>query len=345
MIKKSEVKKEVENVEIPQNNEEPQLFHVNYERAILSKRISASIIDFLIFAILVISLFLLTRNIVTNNVNYKNVQESYDTLKLESGLYIKSTQKNSIYNLYDYYELSTSTSKGAERIFLKDGIEQFITYSEQNSDTHAIDVGHEWDEFRRTLVVNGKQYFDYVDGEYVEISGIGLDNYCKYAYGVFLKENCCGAYLVQNFSLALKATRLASDMLLFVELPISVVVSTFVTFLVPTLIFKRGRKTIGKLAMKCAIVNKNYLNLTTGENWLRFGFIFLVEIIASCFTFAIPLLISAIFLTFSPKHQPLHDIIFKFDCIDTTTDKVYFSKEEIIVEKTKEPEHIEFTHL
>ena len=351
IVKNNPQNNEVNSNEISENKRDPQVIHLNYERAILSRRISSSILDFFVFAILFVIFFVSTRAIIQNDSRYKEVQNASDEIKLNCGLYYKN-DKNEIKNLYEFYEVSSSTPESSKRIFYRNGIENFIVYNEENSDTHVIDIQKEWDDFRLGLVVNGKKFFEKVYDEndksvytIEEVKGISIAEFNKYAYGSFITSNCCGAYIYQNFSKCLDATRLSSNMLLGVEIPISLVFSSVLTFLVPPLIFKRGRQTLGKLLMRCGLVDKNYYHVGTKLFLLRFAIIFILEIALSFVTFGIPLLISALFLTFTKKHQPLHDFILKIDCVETSYDKIYYSKTELVDDMTKEHEHIDFRLL
>ena len=102
----------------------------------------------------------------------------------------------------------------------------------------------------------------------------------------------------------------------------------------PPLIFKRGRKTIGKILYKIGLVeDSTCLNVKTGKIIARQAIVSFGEMILSPFTFCIPIIISFTMMAFSKKKQSFPDYMLSLTEIDTTYDKIYHSKDEIILDE------------
>ncbi len=341
MIKRQTVPVEtVANDEITLNSETPKKIHIQYERPVPSKRLFSSILDFLVFALIASLIFLGTRAIMEVTPSYKANEETYQSIQVNSGLYQKSTN-GYYYNIFHYYELQDNDST-FEKIKLRNAIDAFIKYSNEQSDTHKVDVQKEYDNYRVNLKVDGVNYFMVENSEIKEVSGIPSSSFNKNAYGPFIEEKCCAIYLVENFTQFVNSQKAITYGLIFIDLPISVILAAILSFYVPGLIFKRGRKSLGKLLFHISLVDKNYLSLPLKTYTYRFLIILFGEIILSFATFGVPLLISASFEAFSKKKQPIHDYLLKIDSLDTSTDKVYFSKQEIAHEQENTNKTVDF---
>lgn len=316
--------------------------HIQYERVVKSRRIFSSIIDFLVFCLFFLIVFTSTRAIVNVTPNYINAKTEYETIQIDSGLYKKmTTNNNKIYPITDYYN-NLDLDSFPHKKNLVDGINQFIDYSNGDKSSKNVDVAKQFEDYKKACVNKAGTKLFIESGEtYIEDSSISAADFITYAYEPFINDKCVG-YLVSNFPSYLANQRIISNYLLFVEVPISAVVSSFITFYLFGLIFKRGRKSLGKLMFNYGLVNKEYLNVSLSQFTLRFLFILFVEIILSIVTFGIPLIISGSFMVFSKKAQPLHDYLFKIDAVDTTTSKIYYSYEEILLSRAECTKHVDF---
>ena len=77
-------------------------------------------------------------------------------------------------------------------------------------------------------------------------------------------------YLSTKYIAYFEATKYMSNMVLFLEIPVAYVLAGLVVYLLPPLIFKRGRRTVGKALYGVGLVNKDCLNLSGKQFAIRF---------------------------------------------------------------------------
>ena len=120
------------------------------------------------------------------------------------------------------------------------------------------------------------------------------------------------------------------------------ILSCFITYLFIPLIFNKGKKTIGKLVFKIGVVNKNLLNVSNKQYFLRFLIFLFLEVILSIFTFLIPIIISFNMIFFTKNKQCLHDYIMHFQLVDTSMYKIYNSLDEIVLDEINSKNGVDF---
>ena len=129
-----------------------------------------------------------------------------------------------------------------------------------------------------------------------------------------------------------KDTRFVSNIIFLISIPVAIVLACALTYLVPPLIFKRGRKTIGKLIYKIGLVDSKCLNVSTGRFLIRYCIFFLAEIVLSVFSFCVPLLISFSMMCFSKNKQGFPDYMLGINEVETGDNKIYYSMDECAVD-------------
>lgn len=306
--------------------------NINYVRPIFHRRVLANMIDFFIFAFLWLISFTIAGNIAKSTNSYKEKQNYINTIHLNSDLYkIDNTGKiYSVISYYNHYQLNTTTQ---EKNKLREHIDNFIVFiSNEYGEESKEEIQKMYDDFRLNdnMKEDGIPYFIVSDNKIIENNNITPTDYVN-IYTNFI-DNTCNGYLLSIDKTLYEYTSFLSKTIIFWELIPTFFFSGILTWLVPPLVFKRGRKTIGKLIYKISAVNSKYLNLSIGKTIARFSIFFFGIITLSFVTLGVPMIISFSMMAFSKQKQSFPDYMLGIYEVNTSEDKVYFSKEEIISE-------------
>lgn len=306
--------------------------NINYVRPIFHRRVLANMIDFFIFAFLWLISFTIAGNIAKSTNSYKEKQNYINTIHLNSDLYkIDNTGKiYSVVSYYNHYQLNTTTQ---EKNKLREHIDNFIVFiSNEYGEESKEEIQKMYDDFRLNdnMKEDGIPYFIVSDNKIIENNNITPTDYVN-IYTNFI-DNTCNGYLLSIDKTLYEYTSFLSKTIIFWELIPTFFFSGILTWLVPPLVFKRGRKTIGKLIYKISAVNSKYLNLSIGKTIARFSIFFFGIITLSFVTLGVPMIISFSMMAFSKQKQSFPDYMLGIYEVNTSEDKVYFSKEEIISE-------------
>lgn len=311
--------------------------NINYVRPIFHRRVLANMIDFFIFAFLWLISFTIAGNIAKSTNSYKEKQNYINTIHLNSDLYkIDNTGKiYSVVSYYNHYQLNTTTQ---EKNKLREHIDNFIVFiSNEYGEKNKEEIQKMYDDFRLNdnMKEDGIPYFIISDNKIIENTNSGNNNITPTDYvNIYTNfiDNTCNGYLLSIDKTLYEYTSFLSKTIIFWELIPTFFFSGILTWLVPPLIFKRGRKTIGKLIYKIGAVNSKYLNLSIGKTFARFSIFFFGIITLSFVTLGVPMIISFSMMAFSKQKQSFPDYMLGIYEVNTSEDKVYYSKEEIISE-------------
>lgn len=311
--------------------------NINYVRPIFHRRVLANMIDFFIFAFLWLISFTIAGNIAKSTNSYKEKQNYINTIHLNSDLYkIDNTGKiYSVISYYNHYQLNTTTQ---EKNKLREHIDNFIVFiSNEFGEESKEEIQKMYDDFRLNdnMKEDGIPYFIISDNKIIENTNSENNNITPTDYvNIYTNfiDNTCNGYLLSIDKTLYEYTSFLSKTIIFLELIPTFFFSGILTWLVPPLVFKRGRKTIGKLIYKISAVNSKYLNLSIGKTIARFSIFFFGIITLSFVTLGVPMIISFSMMAFSKQKQSFPDYMLGIYEVNTSEDKVYFSKEEIISE-------------
>lgn len=311
--------------------------NINYVRPIFHRRVLANMIDFFIFAFLWLISFTIAGNIAKSTNSYKEKQNYINTIHLNSDLYkIDNTGKiYSAISYYNHYQLNTTTQ---EKNKLREHIDNFIVFiSNEYGEESKEEIQKMYDDFRLNdnMKEDGIPYFIISDNKIIENTNSENNNITPTDYvNIYTNfiDNTCNGYLLSIDKTLYEYTSFLSKTIIFLELIPAFFFSGILTWLVPPLVFKRGRKTIGKLIYKISAVNSKYLNLSIGKTIARFSIFFFGIITLSFVTLGVPMIISFSMMAFSKQKQSFPDYMLGIYEVNTSEDKVYFSKEEIISE-------------
>ena len=122
-----------------------------------------------------------------------------------------------------------------------------------------------------------------------------------------------------------EATYSLSNTMLYILIPTPVVLGIILTYYVPGLFFRRGRKSIGKLLFKIGIIDKTNFSPSFWRYTLR------SLIIAAECVFFIPAVVSLTMMIFSKTNTTIHDKILKMNLVYTKETKVYLDGLDVLV--------------
>ena len=317
---------------------------IRYFRPKFYHRVFANFIDIFIFAIIFIGLFSLSRLIASNVPDYQAKVNELETIRIESGLYVRN-DKNELKDIVSYINNDNSNTAGSRVKKAKRAIETFFTYSEtkMNSEDYQI-VLKDYDDFRldEKLTYDNKPLFvkdendeiienpELVEGA-SNLSPI-FQQYYKLAYAKFIDDHLQG-YLVTSIPHYYDLTKYMFNVLVFGEVLVSYAVTGILVYFVPTIIFSRGRKTLGKALYQIGTVDQNLLSPSFLRNLARFSIFYFAELLLSLATFGIPYIISFTMMAFSKSKTGFPDFMLKNNEVDGSRTKIYKSVIEIDLDK------------
>lgn len=338
--------KEIERVEIV----DPHV--VQYTQPKFLHRIIANFVDIFIFVLTGVLLFAATRCIVVSTDSYKQMDARYDEIRLDSGLYMKNPSDDSEiidtigyltnnvqtygkdFDGYDinqedfnlnkittHYKISTAVT--AINIF-RDYIAQEGVLDNEVKVNLLNAFDQEYKKIRLETLYNGTPLFIEESGlikpnpvisEQVSLRSLYFDN----VYSKFLDNYCLG-FLSSNVEEYYTITKNFAVLVLALEVPVAYVLSAILTYFVPPLFFKRGRKTLGKALYHIGLIDtKTILSPSLGKFTIRFLIFLFGELLLSVVTLGLPYLISASMMAFSKKKQGFPD--YMVGCIEVDTSK------------------------
>lgn len=316
--------------------ERNSITEIKYVTPKFHHRVFANLMDFILFALVTLGLFIGIRAIVTHTPDYIAKEDEILSIRKESGMYhVEGTKSLDIVSFIDAD--TTGYTGYAKKAVSRDVIDHFIKYVGDKAGAESQKkVQDSYDTYRlgADLKYEGVPYFVKNDaGEIVENKECAANNeaYFHNAYGPYI-DNYCQAYLITEVPGYLELGKWESATLFAGELLPAYLAGGILAYFVPTLFFRRGRMTIGKWMYRIGVADSNLLVPSFGRSFARFAIFYFAELILSPFTFAIPFLISFSLMAFSKKKQGLADYMLGLYEVDCSKSKLYFSKSEILLE-------------
>ena len=349
--------------QVREEKKEEQM-RVEYSRPKFWHRCMANFVDFFIFAIMFILLFIGTRAIVQNTDSYKKVQAQIDQIQLDSGLYREavadSTTTNNIDIVYyiDNYKKNTpageefdievtETPQFVNGICVK-AIKIFINYCQEHcSVARYEDLLDYYDEARLKPTLDGVHYFivdensKIVPNPTITADKTKLKLYYQKVYKPFFEKRCI-PFLNANVPGYHELVRVDYKLLIYLELPVSYVLAGILVYFVPALFFRRGRKTLGKALYHIGLIDQRLLSPTVPRFLVRFLIFLFGELILSMFSFGIPYIISFSMMAFSKKKQGFPDYMVRCLEVDTSKANIYLDYVEAVTKNQMHGKAIDF---
>ncbi|MCD8204379.1 MAG: RDD family protein [Coprobacillus sp.] len=319
---------------------------IEYANPKFWRRVMAGLIDLLILVVVFIIIFVSARAIVVSTDTYKENNEELTAARVESGLYRDDPDWGMI-DIISY--LNRMDLSGWNRMSqAQSAVNTFLSFCDERCDEETArtlrddyDAARLSDNFTDNY---GNHYFIVDENGNIAINDVAYANvtaqgYFDNFYTYYIDEVLQG-YLVIAVPNYYDLTKYMSNVLIYAEILPAFLISGVLVYYVPTLIFKKGRKTIGKLAYHIGTVDKRLLNPTWKRNLARFLIFYFFIYILSVFTFAIPVIISFSMMAFSRNKQGFPDFCLNLADVSTRENDIFNDYSEVKVGKmdtSKEP--------
>ena len=344
--------------------ERNEVVSINYTQPKFWHRVMANFIDFFLFILAFLLLFIGVRSIVLNVPSYKANEQKIHDIQLASGLYVadpSDTSKNVdvIYYLDRYVALyggefdgvgpEGGEPEGKIGKIVK-SINQMIDYCSNESVTpkeRYEELVNYYDTMRLEAVTDDGIHYFIKDGEDIkpnETLAGSADKRQLYYKNVYVPivEKRFMPFLTSNVTEYREAYRVEFNSLLFIELPVSYVLGAILVYYIPPLFFKRGRRTLGKAIYHIGLIDDRVLSPTFLRFSARFLILLFAELILSLFTFGIPYIISFSLMAFSKNRQGFPDYMLHLYEIDTSKANIYMDYVEAELKNELHGEAIDF---
>ena len=310
--------------------EEKSSLEIKYQRASLTHRVFARIIDLFIAVVIGVGLFFAVRGIVHATPQFKNIEQRMNQTMLNSGLYVENEDKNLI-DIVGFYRNANMTGKAKMDEYEK-RINIFLEFAKTDGSSNAYSsIKNDYDGARLGSMIDGNYLF-VEDGDNNIIvnpdSNVSYAKYCTQFYEPYIDRHL-RSFLVTYFPQYYQDNRTLSTITLALQLPVAVILSSILTYLVPAVIFRRGRKTIGMLVHHISMVGPDLLHVRTGR-FLAYEAIFDIGIIALSFlTLGIPMIISLTMILVTKTKSSFAEYMLGITEIDDRYEKVYYNLVEV----------------
>lgn len=313
---------------------------IEYERPKTTTVIFSQLLDFLFLSLVCLLTFIASKAIIQNSSVYISKNEEFDSLKVESNLYIYYEDENRVTDIVTYYNSISDAPQSTIENELSSRIEKFYVFmSNETSSETLLELENIYDDFRLNATENEVNYFVKSGNEIIKNSEANFTSkeYVENIYKTYIDNYALGQFIGKG-ERALVYQKYFSNFLFLVEIPISLFVGLIVVYYVFPLIFSRGKRTLGKLIYKIGVVNKSVLSPTILQFTINFLIFFFLEAVLSIFTFCIPIIISFSMEVFSKKKQNFHNYMTNFSIVSVTLNKIYKNKDEVILERVNKSE-------
>lgn len=323
-----------------------QDINVLYYRPKFSHRVFANLIDILIFIFVFLSCFLGVREIIRNAPTYKAKNQQLTQMRLDSGLY-EYDDDNVLRDIVSVLNYDKGQTEKSRMTRSKKAIDTFVSYAKSvATNENYEEIVKDYREYRlkETMVHNDIPMFvvnesnEVVENpvlfESVEsVSSQIYTTYYKKVYQPYIDEHL-QAYLVIVVPNYKSIINYQTNMLLWVNIFAVYCFTGLITYLLPMLIFRRGRMTFGKLVYGIGLVDSRCLSPSLPRTLARFAILYFGIVILSLFTFGLPIILSFSLMVFSKNKQGFPDYMLRLTEVDSRRTKIYFSFQEVELEKT-----------
>ena len=342
--------------EVAQDYVEQQIVkkEVVYLRPSLFRRVMANLIDLILLLIATFLILLGAREIVNRTPGHLTNLHTVESMRVDSGLYVEAKGKIVSTSSYLKSNLDIPTEKKRMELAVAyiegldnaeyniDGFLNYCSAAGKGSDELYKTVKKDYDKYRLDQIFSGDNAHMFIrnapttefpEGEVVrnESCQAEFKDYSNIYY--YYMDNVGVGILSTSFPEYRNAMRTLSLDLFAIEIPVSFALAGILVYFIPPLFFKRGRKTLGKLAYKIGVVNAQCLNISFKQYLLRFTIFYFAILLLSLVTFAVPVIISFTMMVFSKGKQSFQDYLLGLFEVDTSGAKIYYTLEEAEVDQ------------
>lgn len=337
---------------------------VEYTRPKFWHRCVANFVDFFIFAIVFLFLFIGTRAAVQATPPYKVIKAQLYDIQLRSGIYREPVADSTTTDTIDIVFYIDNYKKGTpagdefdidvdDKPMFINGmcvktIKIFINFCHENCSYERYqDLLVYYDEARLNATIDGLHFFilddenNVVPNPTVKADKGKLRSYYTDVFKPFIEKRCI-PFLSANVPGYHNLIRTDYRLLILLELPVSYVLAGILVYFVPPLFFRRGRKTLGKALYHIGLIDQRLLSPTVPRFLMRFVIFLFGELILSMFSFGIPYIISFSMMAFSKKKQGFPDFMVRTLEVDTSKANIYLDYVEAVTKNQIHGEAIDF---
>ncbi len=312
---------------------------VNYQKAGYRFRLFAFFFDLMCMVILGLGGVFLTQTIMNNVPYYKSANTRINEIQLSSHLYAERDDGTTKL-LCDYLLVQTDDDYEDVNKQLDEALTEFY------SDAHyfpksGLDSGMTiYNSYKIPQGETSSDLFIYEDETHTNIVKKAEASQKEvYDFYVKIMSERAVKYVIDNPEY-ISASRTISLSYYFIILLVPISLSVIIFEYIIPLCFFRGKKTLGKLVFKLAVLDVRGLSCTWKRYSLRFIFFFFVEFLLSVVTFAVPLIVSFTMLVFTKTGQSLHDYVINTYVVSAPTSSVMLTAEEYIAKTKKSSEYV-----
>ena len=341
---------------INQEINQAQIVNIEYDKPKFHRRVLANMIDILLMIFATILCFIATRAVVTSTSMYRNNDYNLKSAYIASSLFINIDDSvggrdykygDEVTVITSYYQKSGKYSYPDIVKKCQQHIDNFFVYLENLEIESAQEVAKSakrlYDERRLSLVgnVEGHEHY-FIKNEQNEIiiplneSEIPYYSYATYFdnfYRPIIDDEFIDNFFVKYSPNVAKYISNEGKYVVFIEFPIAYILGGILVYFIPPLFFRRGRMTLGKALYRIGLVDANVFSPTFPRFLARFAIFLFAELILSVVTFGIPFLISFTMMLVTKKGQGFPDYLLRLTEIDTSTQKIYYNKIEVLTDK------------
>ena len=308
-------KESLEVIDSPENS-----INIVYSLPNFGKRVFANFLDIIFLFLAFISIFIAVQKTTYVTPYYLRNDEIIATYREESGLFRYASSRKTWENISTFLDNNNDTSYSARVYQCQVAIDDFIAYvGVKGTEEQYQEITTNYDESRLSenlldsedLPLFVKIEEEVEDPDTHEITTVKTIKHNpeghangEYYYTHFYREYTltnCGSYMLAFFPEYKEATQNISNVFFFAQIPITLTLSVFAIYLLPAIIFRRGRPTFGKKIMQIGLVNSKMFSPSFLRYLARWSIFFFGEVVLSLFTFGVPLIISFSMMAFSKK--------------------------------------------
>lgn len=333
-IKRTLVPTPVSEAPLPETEKKPEgdgKVHIHYQKAKTYKRIFARLVDLLLMVLFGMLFYLGIRAIVMNTSSYKEASERTNETMKDSGLYVES---DGVYrDIVTYYKNQDLSASGRMKTY-ESSLDTFIQFIYSDGIEGAGDeVKANYDSYRLDATYNDQHFFVKNDqGEIIKNSSFkGDDIYSLYSSNVYEPyiDTQARGFLLSKIPQYYSDTKMMSNVVIFLEVPLAVLFAALLVLMVPPLCFKRNRQTIGMLVYHIGLINNDLLAVKTGKCLIWSFLRSVLVILLSFYTLGIPLIIDITMLVATKTKQDFTEYMLQVYEVDVTNSKIYYSHADI----------------
>ena len=300
---------------------------VTFTKAKFSSRVFAFMVDAFLMIVTALGLVLGSRYLFGSMDFYQTATNKIKEIEIASHLYYLD-EKGDTTILCDHYNPDSEQKCAEYNPYLDQALSDFY------HDSFFFDQSDS--ESGYTLYIKQRMdsgYFIYTDDSHTDVAPKddvkASDLYDTYSS---LMKHEAVSYVVKNGDY-ISSARTINLTFIFLILLLPISISVFIYEFIFPVIFKRGRKTLGKFLFKLGVVDQKGLSPSFGRFFARFILLYTLEILLSLVSFLIPLIVSTSMFFFSKNNQAFHDYVAGTYVVNCENSNIFMNKEEYL--KTK----------